>query len=47
MDEIYGLSVFDEESRFDSVLSLEEFHTRENVHFVWGFSKVETFLLHL
>lgn len=40
-DEIYGLSVFDPSSSFDSVLSIprDELPDPERTHFMWGLSK--------
>ena len=40
MDEIYGLSVWDQNSSFHSVLSLKDIPDPNKTHFVWSFSKV-------
>ena len=40
MDEIYGLSVWAENSMFHSVLSLKDVPDPNKTHFVWSFSKV-------
>ncbi|XP_070554239.1 1-aminocyclopropane-1-carboxylate synthase-like protein 1 isoform X2 [Ptychodera flava] len=39
VDEIYMLSVFDEEAEFTSVLSLEDLPDPDRTHFTWSFSK--------
>ncbi|XP_070553687.1 probable inactive 1-aminocyclopropane-1-carboxylate synthase-like protein 2 [Ptychodera flava] len=39
MDEIYMLSMFDEETKFTSVLSLDDLPDPDMTHFIWGFSK--------
>ncbi|MEO0684790.1 MAG: aminotransferase class I/II-fold pyridoxal phosphate-dependent enzyme, partial [Cyanobacteria bacterium J06649_11] len=39
-DEIYMLSVYDEETKFKSILSIKNFEKyRDIIHVVWGFSK--------
>ena len=40
MDEIYGLSVWAENSTFHIVLSLKDIPDPNKTHFVWSFSKV-------
>ena len=40
MDEVYGLSVWDENCLFHSVLSLKNIPDPNKTHFVWSFSKV-------
>ncbi|XP_077980145.1 1-aminocyclopropane-1-carboxylate synthase-like protein 1 [Glandiceps talaboti] len=39
IDEIYLLSVFQEDTKFTSVLSLEDLPDPERTHVIWGFSK--------
>ena len=39
MDEIYGLSVYAENAKLTSVLSIEEIPRPEMTHFIWSFSK--------
>ncbi|XP_077980128.1 1-aminocyclopropane-1-carboxylate synthase-like protein 1 [Glandiceps talaboti] len=39
VDEIYMLSIFEEDTQFISVLSLEDLPDPERTHFIWGFSK--------
>ena len=40
VDEIFGLTVHDEDAEFRSILSIPEALDSERVHMVWGISKV-------
>ena len=42
-DEVYALSVFEEDSHFHSILSIKNLPDPDRTHFLWGFSKVRNY----